>query len=1187
MQHTTFRGAFQRRLSRKHHLKIHLARAGAVAVLAGCSVAHAQFRASLTGTVSDPQGASVPGATVTLTDTDTGRTLNATSNEAGVYNFGALPPDHFTLKTTMSGFQTSTVNGITITPEQANNIDVKLVLGSTNAIVDVNADTIPPLETSTASLSGVVTSDQIQHLPSAGRDVFQLAQLAPGAFGDGQQSGGGGTNSLPGTQGPGGSGASQGVFATENGPQTLSGGGQYETNSISIDGISTTSAVWGGTTVITPNEDSVDNVKITTNNYDAEFGRFSGANLQVTTKAGTNQVHGSLFFRADRPGLNAYQRYNGPGSLSAGNAVQRGLLRDTARLNDIGGSVGGPVLKNRVFAFFAYETIRNNSQTTANGWYDTAAFDAAAPTGNISNTFTNFAGHAPVGATLINQTCVNIGLLEGQNCNTIANQGLDIGSPLKTAKGTQDPTYKGITNPGVGAGLDSIADIADYQTSTPTTTTQTQYNGRADADVTKRDHLAFAIYWQPVTNHYINGPARGYNQWNHNQINDAFSVIYNHTFSSSFLNEARANAAGWRWNEVTDNPQAPFGLPTDSFAADNNGHTIGSITLNYFGASGPSHLNQWTYGYKDVATKIIRTHTIKFGGDATQLHYLQDAVYAARPSFNFYNVWNFLNDAPYAESGTFDRFTGIPFSNRFDMREWIYGGFVQDDWKITSSLTLNLGLRYNYFDSLYSKQDNLPHVQFGAGTALFTGIDLARGGKVWTPEKNNLGPQFGFAYNPALLNKRVVLRGGYGINYNQEEIAISANGSFNPSDAVSPAFNNSTPTAADPRILYNVPSDPTSLFGYASNPNTVTAYGANGLPTTGGFNLTAYPNRLHTQQVHHYSLDVQGDLGHQLVATVGYQGSTAHHLIFHQNLYVYGQYHGYAFNPASPFLEYFGDSGGSNYNALLLDLKHNMSRHFTVDASFTYSKSMDDNSGPYEEDPYPYNPTYARGRSDFNFGKALKIYGVYEPTLFYGHNEVARTLLNGFTISGIYNLHTGFPWTPVSNTGGITAYYTGSGYGTLRPAAYNGRAGRNYSNNAFIPGTGTSNFNALTATNAGHPGLDYYTPPPAITAANSSAFPAPIPFYPVPGVARNSLNGPGYQDVDATVTKSFGVPANRILGERGAVEIRADAFNLFNQTNLNVSQISNDITAGNFGIVQGNNAALGSRTVQLQAKFSF
>src|SRR6201999_4061517 len=149
---------------------------------------------------------------------------------------------------------------------------------------------------------------------------------------------GGGSYELPGNQGPGGSsGGNAGIFATENGPQIQARGGQYETNGITVDGISTVSAVWGGTSVITPSEDSVQNVKIVSNSYDAEVGRFSGGQIQVTSKSGTNDLHGSAFFKASRPGLNAYQRWNGLGLETPGTPAFRGLNRDENRFNNYGG----------------------------------------------------------------------------------------------------------------------------------------------------------------------------------------------------------------------------------------------------------------------------------------------------------------------------------------------------------------------------------------------------------------------------------------------------------------------------------------------------------------------------------------------------------------------------------------------------------------------------------------------------------------------------------------------------------------------------------------------------------------------------------------------------------------------------------------------------------------------------------
>src|ERR1039458_9762344 len=209
-------------------------------------LAHAQYRASLRGTVSDSQGAVIPGATVTLVDTDTNKTMVSTSDGNGIYNFNALPPAPYRITVEHEGFTKKLLEHVQIIPEQLNALDLQLEVGQVSQTVTVSSTT-QAMDTETATVSATITSNQIQHMPSFNRDVFQLAQLTPGVFGDGSQSGGGGTNNTPGNQGPGGSGGGSSIFGTENGPQIQSAGGQYETNSVTIDGISTVSAGWGGT----------------------------------------------------------------------------------------------------------------------------------------------------------------------------------------------------------------------------------------------------------------------------------------------------------------------------------------------------------------------------------------------------------------------------------------------------------------------------------------------------------------------------------------------------------------------------------------------------------------------------------------------------------------------------------------------------------------------------------------------------------------------------------------------------------------------------------------------------------------------------------------------------------------------------------------------------------------------------
>jgi Carboxypeptidase regulatory-like domain len=1139
----------------------------------------AQYRASIQGTVTDTQGGVIPGAKLTLTNLQTNEAQERTSNEVGVYSFNALPSAAFKLVVEKDGFQSKVLDNLRIIPEQPNGVDVKLEVGQVAQTVTVDASQAPLIDSETANIGGTISENQIQHMPSFGRDVFQLTALAPGTTGDQSQGAGGGTFSLPGTQGPGGPGSNAGIFSTENGPQALANGGQYENNSISVDGISTASVVWGGTSVITPSEESVDNVRVISNQYDAEDGRFSGAQIKLTSKSGSNQVHGSAFFQAWRPGLNAYQRYNGPGSLNPGTPASRGLLRDEQRFNQMGGSIGGPLWKDRLFAFFSYETERNNSSVTSTGWYETPAFDGLAPSGSIASQFLTFPGGGVNSSGLIDQTCADAGLTEGVNCITVPGQGLDIGSPLSSPLGSQDLSWTSPTTPGVGGGLDGSADIAQFTTVDPTNVVNEQYNGRLDANVTAKDHASFAIYWVPTSQTHFNGPVRKYNLYHHSAINDAFSGIWNHTFSPSFLNEARANAAGWRWNEIGSNPQEPFGLPSDSIGG------IGTITLQNFGAPGPSVFDQWTYTYRDIATKIAGNHTIKFGGELTRLYYLNEAPYNARPNFGFFNIWDFLNDAPKSESGTFDPTTGTPTAARQDNRENLWGVFVQDGWKVTPSLTLNFGLRYSYFGPLYSKQDNLYKVQFGSGTDMLTGMTVQKGGNLWDAQKLNFGPQFGFAWTPGFYHQRVVIRGGYGLNYNQNEIAITGNVSGNPGLTVSPNFTLNQPTSPNPGIQYQIPSDPHSLFGYPSNPNTIVSFGANGLPTTSQVSVTSFRRNMPTMYTEHWSLDTQTDLGAQFIFTLGYQGSVGRHLYFHYDENAVASVQAIPLNPQVNSVNFFDNIGHSSYNAMMVGLKHQFAHQFMLDAQLTWGRSMDTSSAPYEEQFYPFDTSLNWGRSDYDIRRQEKIFGLWQPMFFRGQHNVMERLVGGWSISGILNLHTGFPWNPVYVSPVGSLYCSTCSYSNVLPAAYLGGAGNETSNDAYKSGPGVGD-----GTNRNFPngGLAYFIPP---TITPGPEFPATGGVPPTrPGIRRNFLTGPGYRDVDATLSKSFGLGRIKGLGEGTALEVRADAFNVFNNLNFkpggatNGGGISDNIQAANFG---QDSTALGSRTITLQARFHF
>jgi len=394
--------------------------------------------------------------------------------------------------------------------------------------------------------------------------------------------------------------------------------------------------------------------------------------------------------------------------------------------------------------------------------------------------------------------------------------------------------------------------------------------------------------------------------------------------------------------------------------------------------------------------------------------------------------------------------------------------------------------------------------------------------------------------------------------------------------AVSPVFTFNSPAICAPPqtlanncgIVYALSSSPTAIGGYPSNPNAISTFGPNGLPTTGSVFLSIFPKDFPTLRVHHYSADVQYDLGHQFVASLGYQGSISRDTFFHENPLAVPATQGFAFNPQISGGDLWGVSGRGNYNAMLAELKHQFSRGFSADAQFTWSKCMDTSSAPFSEQPYPFNSSLDYGRCDYNVGKAFKLFGVWQPVFFHGQGWKEK-ILDGWSLSGIFNIHSGFPWTPFVNVLGNATYCSQCGYNVLFPANYLGGAGGSTSNDAF---------KTVAQSNFPNGGAAYFSP----TTYPAGMFGSTLP--PAPGVHRNSLNLPGYKGVDLTLSKGFGLPKVRVLGENARIELRMDAYNLFNNLNLNPNSISNNIQNANFGTITN---ALAARVVTLGARFSF
>jgi hypothetical protein len=304
-----------------------------------------------------------------------------------------------------------------------------------------------------------------------------------------------------------------------------------------VDGVEVNSLDWGGTATITPNEESVKEITVLTNSYDASLGRNGGAQIEVVSQNGTNQFHGSFFFKGDRPGLDAFQKYNGPSGVTADERVSN-------RFNQFGGSVGGPVIRNKIFFFFSYETLRNDSVQPGTGWAETPQFISAvqAQTGFVSSTFLSFPGEGASYDKVLPATCAQANL-PATNCQAV-NGGLDVGSLLTSPAGTHDSTFGQAATPfGVGKGLDGIPDIQFVEFTNPTFITETQYNGRMDFQVTNKDLVAYSTYWVPVSRTNYFGAVRAANLYHSDPLNYSDALLWNHTFGSTVINEARFNVS--------------------------------------------------------------------------------------------------------------------------------------------------------------------------------------------------------------------------------------------------------------------------------------------------------------------------------------------------------------------------------------------------------------------------------------------------------------------------------------------------------------------------------------------------------------------------------------------------------------------------------------------------------------------
>ncbi len=693
-----------------------------------------------------------------------------------------------------------------------------------------------------------------------------------------------------------------------------------------------------------------------------------------------------------------------------------------------------------------------------------------------------------------------------------------------------------------------------------------QYNGRIDWTGTK-DFIAGSTY---VTySRQLGGTADRRPNQDQLQVptNADVTAIWTHTLSPTMLNEARGNFTRFGYNQLANSGTTNYGIPQVNVQ-------FPAIAQIQYGANqgdtSPGVFAQNTYEFRDALSKVFGNHSLKFGFELRREQDNDNLAGGARQVYAMQNLWNFANDAPVYEGVEANPAVGGPPVTQHYFRTHVYAGYVQDDWKVTPTLTLNLGVRWEYFSPMTEKNGNLYDWFPGPGLGNLTDSTIQHVNQLYDSNKRNIGPRFGFAYGP---KSWAVVRGGFGVMYNRPEDSLLAlTRQDNPtSESFGFCCGSATSPFAGGTIVYGVGSS-NSIYSYPFNPATAT--GINPLtntPNGEAVQVYAVPKKFPTTYAYIYSLETDFTWAQNYVVTLGYQGSNDHRL-----LHIVDEKFLYPFSGAAAtnFTDIFNvaPDANSNYAALNATISRRLTKGVQFQNNFRWAKSLDTVS--YEGPGGGTNPTYPQdfqseyGPSDFDVKYSDVASGLYELPFFRTQRGAVGKVLGGWRINTIFTFHTGFPWTPKTGEAQLTP--GGEALSPTRPYAYlcgdgGSCALTGQSNSAFLrpngnfPGGGANYF--------------LYTYPTGLTT---------LP----PGIGRNVFRGPWYKDVDFSVNKVVKFP-NKLLGEAAQLDLRLNLFNAFNQQNFapfNFGDVSTFVDNSQFGQPT---QELAGRAVELQARFSF
>ncbi len=1103
----------------------------AVAGAAG-SVSVAQTdTGTVTGVIEDASGAVLPGSVVKLTNTDTGAVLTANSSASGNFSFPAQPRGSYRVEASHDGFQT-TAQSFTLQVSQTQSVELHLAAGSTTTVVEVT-DAAPLVDTATSGIGEVIAGRQVTELPLNGRNFTQLALLTPGV-----------------TRGNYGNGASGVNGDAETFRNSESGGGSLSTNGLRpqsnnfiLDGIDNNESLVN-TLDFFPNIEGTEEFRVNTSTAPAEFGRAGGAIVQSSIKSGTNSIHGSAFEFGRSSLFDANPNH---GFIGAPPAAELPFKRNT-----FGGSLGGPLWKDHAFLFGDYQGLRESQPLNAEL--------VTVPTAQMrTGDFSQLLGTAGITTQPSTTFCPNLtaanyvsgAVYDPLTCAPFAGNLIPAGR-LNPAALNYLNAYPMPNIPGTINGTEN-----NYQTVRTNIQHANTFDIRADLTLAQADR-AFARFVYDNSNftrtsQLPNLPA-GFASGQNFVHGRGYAVGETHTFSSNIINEFRAGYNRYTFANVRVFSGTPIASDLGIVNANRNANLgVGALIvcngneIDYTGDYGTYKVPENTYEFNDAVTLTKGEHSIKFGASGIR----RDVAYFRPISGKGYFNYGFADSTGYVPAemlvGFTDYYSIGSQSGFYGTRNYEVGAFIQDDWKVTRRLTLNLGYRYQIITFPTEEHNRQSALDPSTGQIDLAGVNGVPRSIINT-DYNNHGPRFGFAYD-ALGTGKTVLRGGYGLYY-----FLDRGGIDNQLGQQVPFGGSVNYTAAQGyRITFTGQAAPNQ----SSNASATTALPLPGFPNfnpnnpPAGTNVFAVQRKEGLPSVQQYDMQVQQQFGGKTVITVGYVGNKGTHLStgYIQNVTPLGA----PATQATPYPNlgevYLNKTDGvSHYNSFQAQLNYTAAKNLVFTSSYTWSHNIDNTEGYlgfYASSLlYTYDHSLNKGNSSLDQRNVFSSSAVY--TLPFGHGQMigehwGRALelaAGGWQLNTIVSAQTGSPFsvTGVANSGNT------------------------YSLRANQTGADPVTHSVLS-----QPYLVKadFSKPAAGTEGNT---------------ARNAFYGPGLAEGDVSLFKTLH------FTERFGTELRAEVYNV-----TNTPQFTNPdatVTDGTFGQITGTRE-YSERQMQMAVRFLF